>query len=67
MLLVDLGGLASGAFEAGQIRTRGSATNSIFDLFRFFEQCACPRTPSRPSDANLDCAFVENALFYTDP
>ena len=22
-----------------------------------------PRTPSRTSDANLDCAFVENALF----
>ena len=22
-----------------------------------------PRTPSRTTDANLDCAFVENALF----
>ena len=27
----------------------------------------CPRTPSRTTDANLDCAFVENALFYIDP
>ena len=26
-----------------------------------------PRTPSTTTDANLDCAFVENALFYTDP
>ena len=26
-----------------------------------------PRTPSRTTDKNLDCAFVENALFYTDP
>ena len=26
-----------------------------------------PRTPSKIADANLDCAFVENALFYTDP
>ena len=25
-----------------------------------------PRTPSTTTDANLDCAFVENALFYTD-
>ena len=25
-----------------------------------------PGTPSKTSDANLDCAFVENALFYTD-
>ena len=34
VLLVDLGGLASGAFEAGQIRTRGSA-NLIFGLTYF--------------------------------
>ena len=26
-----------------------------------------PRTSSRTTDATLDCAFVENALFYTDP
>ena len=26
-----------------------------------------PRTPSRTTDANLDCAFAENALFYIDP
>ena len=26
-----------------------------------------PRTPSTTIDANLDCAFVENALIYTDP
>ena len=26
-----------------------------------------PRTPSTTTDANLDCAFVENALIYTDP
>ena len=26
-----------------------------------------PRTPSTTTDANLDRAFVENALFYTDP
>ena len=26
-----------------------------------------PGTPSTTTDANLDCAFVENALFYTDP
>ena len=26
-----------------------------------------PRTLSRTADANLNCAFVENALFYTDP
>ena len=26
-----------------------------------------PRTPSTTIDANLDCAFVENALFNTDP
>ena len=26
-----------------------------------------PRTPSTTPDANLDCAFLENALFYTDP
>ena len=25
------------------------------------------RTPSPITDANLDCALVENALFYTDP
>ena len=24
-------------------------------------------TPSKTVDANLNCAFVENALFYTDP
>ena len=26
-----------------------------------------PRTLSTTTDTNLDCAFVENALFYTDP
>ena len=26
-----------------------------------------PSTPSTTTDANLDCAFVENALFDTDP
>ena len=26
-----------------------------------------PRTLSTTTDANLDCAFVENALIYTDP
>ena len=26
-----------------------------------------PITPSTTTDANLDCAFVENALIYTDP
>ena len=26
-----------------------------------------PRTSSTTTDANLDCAFVENALFQTDP
>merc|ERR1719499_2138626 len=26
-----------------------------------------PRTPSTTTDANLDCAFVEIALFYIDP
>ena len=26
-----------------------------------------PRTPSTTTDANLDCAFVANALFYADP
>ena len=26
-----------------------------------------PRTPSTTTDANLNCAFVENALVYTDP
>ena len=26
-----------------------------------------PRTLSTTTDANLDCAFVENALFYIDP
>ena len=26
-----------------------------------------PWTPSKTSDANLDFAFVENALFFTDP
>ena len=26
-----------------------------------------PRTPSTTTDKNLDCAFVENALFNTDP
>ena len=25
-----------------------------------------PRTPSRTTDANLDCVFVENKLIYTD-
>ena len=25
------------------------------------------RASLRTTDANLDCAFVENALFYTDP
>ena len=29
--------------------------------------CVGPKTPSTTTDANLDCAFVENALFYTDP
>ena len=27
----------------------------------------CPRTPSTTTGANLDCAFVETALIYTDP
>ena len=26
-----------------------------------------PTTPSTTTDANLECAFVENALFYCDP
>ena len=26
-----------------------------------------PRTLSTTTDAHLDCVFVENALFYTDP
>ena len=26
-----------------------------------------PRTPSRTTDANLDCAFVENALVFVAP
>ena len=26
-----------------------------------------PRTLSTTTDANLDCAFIENALFLTDP
>ena len=26
-----------------------------------------PRTPSTTTDANLDCAFVEKALFYIYP
>ena len=26
-----------------------------------------PRTPSTTTDANLECPFAENALFYTDP
>ena len=26
-----------------------------------------PRTLSTTTDANLDCAFIENALLYTDP
>ena len=26
-----------------------------------------PRTPSTTTDANLDCAFVEKELFYTNP
>ena len=26
-----------------------------------------PRTPSRKTDANLDCAFAENAFSYKDP
>ena len=30
-------------------------------------RCEGPRTPSTITDANLDYAFVENALFTTDP
>ena len=30
-------------------------------------RCGGHRTPSRAADAILDCAFVENALIYTDP
>ena len=26
-----------------------------------------PRTPSKTTNANLDCTFVKNTLFYTDP
>ena len=26
-----------------------------------------PRTPTRTTDANLDCAFVENALVFVAP
>ena len=26
-----------------------------------------PRTTLKTTDANLDCAFVENALYFTDP
>ena len=26
-----------------------------------------PRIPSTTTDANLDCAFVENALYFIDP
>ena len=26
-----------------------------------------PRKPSKTTDANLDCAFVENALAFTNP
>ena len=29
--------------------------------------CGGPRTPSTTADAKLDCAFFENALFYTVP
>ena len=30
-------------------------------------RCEGPRTSSRPKDANLDCAFVENALVFVAP
>ena len=30
-------------------------------------RCKGPRTPSNTTDANLDSAFVENALFTTGP
>ena len=28
-------------------------------------KCEGPRTPPNTADANLDCAFVENAIFFT--
>ena len=34
---------------------------------RCFQIYRDTRTPSTTTDANLDCAFVENALVYTDP
>ena len=39
------------------------------ELLRYKDRTSCggPRTPSNITDANLDCAFVENALLYTDP
>ena len=30
-------------------------------------RCGGPKTLSTTTVANLDCAFVENALFYIDP
>ena len=30
-------------------------------------QHRCPVTPSQKTYTNLDCAFVENALFYSEP
>ena len=30
-------------------------------------RCSAPRTPTKRADANLDCAFAENAFSYKDP
>ena len=44
------------------------------DLQRYKDTCRCatlgmdvPRHCQKKDKANLDCVFVENTLFYTDP
>ena len=40
----------------------------LFELtWRCRARCVVPRTPSKLADTNLDCAFVDYELVYTDP
>ena len=52
-------------------RLASCVASGITELQRHRQVCSArrggPRTLSTTTDANLDCAVVENALFYTDP
>ena len=69
-------GTLEGLFELTPRPSRAldSPCALLTELQRYKDTIRCaalwrggPRTPSTTTDANLDCAFDENALFYFDP